>query len=459
MNSTTLPARLRKDLRAIYGDGIGFSLMVGVGETYVPAFVLALGMSEIAAGWIVAVPLLLGAVLQLVSPAAVRRLKSHRRWVVLCASGQALCCLGYLLLALAGRAPQILPFMVAALYWGTGMAGGPAWNTWVGTLIPRRLRAAYFARRSRGCQAAVLIGLLVGGLALQVGSGTSYLLHVFAGMFLAAAVARGISVWFLSTQSEPQPLPENHRVVALGELIRRARHGSDGRLLVYMLAVQAAVQISGPFFTPYMLGQLQFSYVKYLALIATAYVAKMAAFPFLGSLAKRYGSQWLLYASGVGIVPLSALWIVSDHLGYLLILQVFGGMIWAGYELATLLLLFDHIDESERTSVLTIFNLANAIALIGGALLGGALLKLLGTDRQAYYVLFGLSGAARILSLVFMARLSRVTFRSMPIFTRVLGVRPNTGSIGAPIVTSLGEPDHGEETAGRSGAVAAARSA
>lgn len=438
MSSTTLPARLRKDLRAIYGDGVGFSLMVGMGETYVPAFVLALGMSEVAAGWIVAVPLLLGAVLQLVSPAAVRGLKSHRRWVVLCASGQALCCIGYFLLALTGRAPQTLVFLVAALYWGTGMAGGPAWNTWVGTLIPRRLRAPYFARRSRGCQAAVLIGLVAGGLALQAGSGTGYLLYVFAGMFFAAAISRAVSVWFLSTQSEPQPLPENHRTVAPGELIRRARHGSDGRLLLYMLAVQAAVQISGPFFTPYMLGQLQFSYVKYLSLIATAYVAKMAAFPFLGSLAKRFGSHWLLYASGLGIVPLSALWIVSDHLGYLLILQVFGGAIWAGYELATLLLLFDHIDESERTSVLTIFNLANAIALIGGALLGGVLLKLLGTDRQAYYVLFALSGAMRIVSLVFMVRVHRIAFRPGPIATRVLGVRPNTGSVDAPIISSVG---------------------
>ena len=38
--------RTRRDLRAILGDGISFSLMVGMGETYLPAFVLALGMVE-----------------------------------------------------------------------------------------------------------------------------------------------------------------------------------------------------------------------------------------------------------------------------------------------------------------------------------------------------------------------------------------------------------------------------
>jgi MFS family permease len=447
MGNNVLSDRLRRDLRAIYGDGLGFSVMVGMGETYVPALALALGMGEVAAGWIVAAPLLMGAVLQLVSPTAVRRLRSHQEWVVLCAGGQAACCLAYAGLALAGEVPAAVVFLVATLYWGMGMAGGPAWNTWVGTIIPRQIRSRYLARRGRGCQAAVLVGLVLGGSALQVGSDGRYLLYVFAAMFLVSAISRGVSTWCLIRQSEPQPLPADHRPVPPRELIRRARHGADGRLLLFMLAMQAAVQITGPFFTPYMLGELQFSYAKYLLLIATAYVAKMAAFPFLGSIAKRHGSAWLLYASAAGIVPLSALWIVSTNLSYLLVIQVFGGAIWAGYELATLLLLFERIDETERTSVLTVFNLANATALVGGALLGGTLLKVLGPDRDAYHLLFALSGAARLIALILMARLSRVAFRPAVIVTRVLGVRPNTGSLDVPVVTSLAPPPD-DETAG-----------
>jgi MFS family permease len=447
MGNNAFSDRLRRDLRAISGDGVGFSVMVGMGETYVPALALALGMGEVAAGWIVAAPLLLGAMLQLISPLAVRRLRSHRRWVVFCAGGQTACCLAYAGLALAGAVPAGLLFLVATLYWGMGMAGGPAWNTWVGTLIPARIRSRYLARRGRSCQAAVLIGLVLGGLALQLGSDERWLLYVFAAMFLVSGIARGASTWCLVKQSEPQPFPVHHRLVPPRELIRRARRGADGRLLVFMLAMQAAVQITGPFFTPYMLGALQFSYAKYLLLIATAYVAKMIAFPFLGSVAKRYGSAWLLYASAAGIVPLSALWIVSTSLPYLLVVQIVGGVIWAGYELATLLLLFERIDETERTSVLTIFNLANATALVGGALVGGTLLKALGTDRDAYHLLFGLSGAARLIALILMARLGRVAFRPAMIVTRVLGVRPNTGSLDAPLVTSLAPPPEDEAVA------------
>jgi hypothetical protein len=53
--------------------------MVGFGETYPPAFVLAVGLGEIMAGLIASVPLLAGGLMQLASPAGVRILGSHKR--------------------------------------------------------------------------------------------------------------------------------------------------------------------------------------------------------------------------------------------------------------------------------------------------------------------------------------------------------------------------------------------
>src|SRR4249920_2779074 len=80
---------LRKNLRNSVSDGAAFSVMVGIGETYFPAFVLAMGMGEISAGLIASIPILVGAILQMVSPAAVVRLGSNRRWVVACVTVQA----------------------------------------------------------------------------------------------------------------------------------------------------------------------------------------------------------------------------------------------------------------------------------------------------------------------------------------------------------------------------------
>jgi len=75
---------LRKNLRASVADGAAFSVMVGIGETYFPAFVLALGLGQLASGLVSSLPILLGAILQLVSPLCVKKLGSSRRWVLTC---------------------------------------------------------------------------------------------------------------------------------------------------------------------------------------------------------------------------------------------------------------------------------------------------------------------------------------------------------------------------------------
>lgn len=167
------PTRLRRDLRAILLDGAAFSVMVGGGETYLAPFVLAAGLGEVQAGFIASLPPLAGAVLQLASPAAVRRLHSHRRWVVLCALVQAASFLPLIVAALAGTIPATAAFLVATIYWGAGMSTGPAWNTWIGTLVPRGIRASYFARRTRITQIGTVAGLLAGGGLLAAGKGVS----------------------------------------------------------------------------------------------------------------------------------------------------------------------------------------------------------------------------------------------------------------------------------------------
>ena len=135
-------------------------------------------------------------------------------------------------------------FAVAALYWGSGMATGPAWNTWVGTLIPRRIRANYFAQRSRIGHVAVLIGLVLGGLSLQYGASKSAPFIAFAALFAVAGACRFVSAWLLAGHSEPQPPDDGHRNVPMREWLGRFRSAHDGKLLVYMLALQTTAPTS-----------------------------------------------------------------------------------------------------------------------------------------------------------------------------------------------------------------------
>lgn len=433
---------IRRDLRASVADAIGYSFTVGLGEAYIAAFALAVGLGELVTGLVATVPMLLGSVMQLKAPAMALALGSLRRWVVVCAIIQGLSLFPLGLAAWYGKISAPVLLLIVTAYWAANLSTGPAWNTWIGTLVPKRIRANFFALRSRLAQVAVLLALTIAGLSLQYGKSHGKTLLVFCGLFLAAGASRLLSAWFLSRQSEPHPIPANYRKVPLRELLTRVRHAADGRLLLYMISVQICVQISGPFFTPYMLGRLQLSYLEYLMLVAGAFVAKIVALPILGRFADRCGPSSLLWVAGVGIVPLSAFWIVSDNLAYLMVLQVLAGTIWAGYELGTFLLLFDHIAEHERTSILTVFNFANAVAMVGGSLLGGAVVGFMGEVVTAYHIVFVISGIARLGTLFFLRGLVSPSSRPMKIrfnmfFPRVLAIRPSLGSLDRPVLPEI----------------------
>jgi len=443
------PSEQSGNLHRIFLDAIAFSFMVGAGETYLAAFVLALGMGELVAGLIASVPMLAGALLQLVSPTAVRALGSHKHWVVICAAVQATTFIPLVLAAMVGYLPVVAVFAIASLYWAAGLATGPAWNSWVGTLVPAEIRARYFARRSRAAHLAVLVGLAGAGLTLQFAAQANRTLQAFAAIFLVAGAARFLSAWLLSRHSEPIKPGEDQRVVPMRELLSRARHSHDGKLLVFMLAMQMAVQISGPYFTPYMLAQIRMNYAEYLLLIATSYTARILVMPLAGAAVQRFDPRRVLWFSGLSLIPLSALWIVSDSLPYLFCVQLAAGACWASYEFVTFLLLFETIREDERTSVLTTFNLFNALAMVIGSSIGGTVLYLLGTDGRTYLIIFGLSGLLRLLTIALLRRAARaippstVPRPTVAVPTRVLAVRPNLGSIEKPILPGL--PEQGRD--------------
>ncbi|MGE0480520.1 MAG: MFS transporter [Phycisphaerae bacterium] len=403
---TPAVGRVRRDVRAGVLDASAFSMHVGLGESYFAAFVLALGGGQVAAGLVGTAPQLIGSALQLLAPAAVQAVGSLRRWVRLCTSTQALCFAPLAAIALAGGAPPWLVFVFASVYWASGFGSGPAWSTWMTTIIPGRARARVFSRRSVYGNIAQLSGLVAGGLLLQYGSATDGVLLAFAAIFAAAGGLRLVSTYYLGRQSEPRPLPADYRVVPLRELWQRVRSERDARLIVYMVTVTATAYTAAPFFTPFMLDVVRFNYLEYMVLIAAAFVARVIALPALGRVAHGFGARRLLAVGGVLIVPLPLLWVFSHSFWYLLVIQLLAGLAWAAYELAALLMTFETIREQDRTSLLTFFNFCNAVALLGGSLVGGGVLVALAGDERAYQVLYAFSTVARLATVLLLARVA-----------------------------------------------------
>jgi MFS family permease len=396
---------LRRNVRISLAEGAGYSLMVGLGETYIPAFVIAVGLGEVNAGLITTLPLLAGALFQLISPAMVSQLGSYRKWVVLCATVQCLSFLPLVLASLWGYLPASAAFTIAAVYWGTNLSLSACWSSWLGALIPGCCRTNFFAGRARLTQAGAMIGFLLGGLFLQWHEGATR--WRFAAVFFLAFLFRAGSVYGLSRQSEVEtPKPTRNATVPLSEILRC--FGKDepaGRLLIYLLSVQLAVQISSPFVTPYLLKGLNFGYWDFALLTAASYASKCLVLPWFGRRARTTGTQPLLWLGGVGITTLPFLWILSTSFWYLIAVQILNGFFWGAYELASTLLILDKVPSRERISVLTKYNVANAVVMVVGSLVGAMILDVSGEKLIGYYSLFTISTIGRASTLLLLARL------------------------------------------------------
>lgn len=426
-----------------------FSVMVGCGEAYFVAFALAVGMGEALAGLLGSVPLLAGALLQLMGPWAVQRLGSHKRWVVLTAGLQGLSFVPMIIAAMLGHMPDWLLFVMVGIYWALNLGGGPAWNTWIGTVVPPPVRAKYFASRTRRAQAVLMVSLIGAGMLLYFGKRyfgadgqSDAYIKVYAGLFAIAGLARLGSTWCHTRVNEPMPMPAGQRKVPLSAFMRGPNAVSGGRLLLYMLCLTACVQVSGPFFAPYMLKALGFDYLVFAGLMCCSFLGRVVAMPIIGRFAKKHGASALLWIGGLGVIPMSAIWVISPSPWFLIFVQFASGVMWASYEMATMLMLLETIPANERTSVLTTQNALNAAMMVVGATCGALLFRAMGEGVSAYHALFLISAVMRVGTLILLARVHMPEITKIrPVIFRTMSVRPQFGGFDRPVVSSIDDTD------------------
>jgi hypothetical protein len=450
---TSRSSHQEASLRRVVADAAYFGGMVGCGETYFPAFALAIGLGEASSGIVASVPLMAGGIIQLMSPIAIGWAGSLRRWVAIGASLQALSFLPLVYAALAGEASLAALALVVSIYWATGYSTGPAWNTWMEYVVPTHRRVRFFAGRSRVQQTCTFTALLLSGLLLNWGASRGYVLESFAILFSVAGLLRLASAYHLSLtgDGEVRPRQPSNSRGTRKRTVRRASsrlgvhvatRGADigrlsaARLIGYLVCMQLFVQVAGPFFVPYMLKQLHFSYATYIGLVSVAFVSKVASLSLWGRVAERAGAVNVLWFGGVGLVPLAWLWIFSSNVWWLVFVQALSGIAWAAYELGFFLMFFESMPAGQRTRLLTYYNFANTLAITGGAAVGAAVLACSDCTPNAYHRLFLISSVGRLACLGLLIRIAvpAPTIRSMAL--RILSVRPGAGSITAPIVVS-----------------------
>ena len=426
---------VQKSLKYSILDSSFAASMIGFGESFFPAYAVFLKANNIQFGLLTSLPLLLGSLVQLFSHGLLRQFRSRKKLVSSMALSQGIMYVPIILVFFVGTNRASFLILFACIYWIFGMILSPAWNSWMGDLVDEKQRGDYFGRRNKITGSASFFAFLLAGYILHLypeGATSEYLGYVT--IFLLAFSSRIFSFVFLTKKYEPAfetpPKPE----FGFFEFVREARFRNYGRFVLYLSFMNFSVYLAAPFFTPYMLRDLQLDYLSFTIVNAAAIVVKFLSMQVWGRASDQYGTRKVLSLSGFLMPVVPVLWIFSGNIYYLIVIQLLAGFIWAGFELSALNFIFDTTTSQRRPTVIAYYNVLNGICLFTGSITGALLVKYNSLFWSKYFLVFILSGILRfIASFVFIPKLKEVRIvESIPysdLFFKIIRTMPTAGII------------------------------
>lgn len=414
-----------KSLRHSLKDAGAFAVMAGMGETYLSAFALFLKATTTQIGILASVPPLLASFVQLLS-AWLGHVTGKRHAIILAgASLQAFAWLPILLLPLLYTGYAV-PLLIAGviLFHAGGHLASPQWSSLLGDLVPARRRGRFFALRTGLMTATTFAALMIGGTLLHLFSTRDATLGGFVTLFAVACAARFVSVYHLSRMQDPYGHVAAMEIPIGRDWWQRLRRSNAVRFSLFFATMQFAVAIASPFFTVYMLRDLEFSYFQFTVNSGTAVLAQFLTLAQWGRISDVFGNRRILAVTGLFIPLMPLLWTFSSNFWYLVAIQALSGLSWAGFTLSAGNFIYDLIAPERRATYLAVHNVLASIGVFAGAMLGGYL----GAIMPASFDLFGfavdmLSPLYAVFVLSALARAAAVLI-FVPKLEEVRNVRP-----------------------------------
>ncbi|OIO25229.1 hypothetical protein COX85_00135 [Candidatus Micrarchaeota archaeon CG_4_10_14_0_2_um_filter_55_9] len=270
---------MNKNLENSVKDGAANSVSVGAGEAFIAPYAVLRGASEAYLGWLAAIPALVGAFFQLLSPYAVKTY-GYRKGLVL--TGVTLNALSWLLIlsTVLVSAETALPLLIVffSVYVAANTFANPVWSGWMASLVPQNIRGTFFGRRNAVTQLASLSATLAAGFLLGFFQ-DGYVILGFAFLFSASFLARLASLHYLRRVDELER-PAYTPVENPCQFVCKP-FNHEIRNTVFLTSVFLfAVNVAAPFFVLYMLRNLHFTLLEYTFLILAAGLARVVAMPY-----------------------------------------------------------------------------------------------------------------------------------------------------------------------------------
>jgi MFS family permease len=368
-------------------EGAASAVMQGSGETYLSAFALLLHATPFQIGLLAAVPPLVGTAAQLLSVKLLDRVQARKPLILTGAVGQAFAWFPVFTL------PMLLPSHAAPLlltgvmiYVAMGHFTVPAWNSLITDMVHADRRGVYFAGRARVVAVTSFVALAIAGLILQTSGSWTEPAWGFGAIFLAAAVARLVSIKYLSRLPEITIPEGSKKDSGVREFLRARRSVMFRRFLLFSGSFHMAVMMAGPFFVVYLLRDLHLTYLQYGIWLAAPVLGQLMSLQEWGRIADTFGNKKVLVITGFLIPILPVLYLLGSNWLFLVGINFLSGLVWPGFSLSLGNYVFDAVHPDDRAKGVAIYHTVNALGAGGGAMIG----SWLATIVPAYFEVFGL---------------------------------------------------------------------
>jgi MFS family permease len=402
-------AKVKRSLKFSILDGSAQAAMLGLTQSYVTPFALALKATTVQIGLLTSFPNLMIALSQLAAPNLTEKVGNRKSAVLPMILVHALTFVPVMLIPFVFHNARVW-WLIALITVGSifGSVANPAWGSLMADLVPVRLRGRYFGLRTRIVVIITLVFSFIASGVLELFAGN--ILWGFAILFGGAAVCRLLSFYFFSRMYEPPLSQEGKDDQGLVDIIRQSASTNLGKFTFFVALMNFGTNLASPFFAVYMLQDLHFGYTAYILNISFFAIALLAVQSFWGRRADWAGNIKVIRITSLLVPFVPLVWLISNNMYFLIFAQIFSGFCWGGFNLVSVNFVYDSSESLSRTKYIAVFNSLSGLGLCLGALAGGYLIPILPRIQgNQLLTLFLISGLLRLVTaLVFLPLISEV---------------------------------------------------
>lgn len=398
-------------------DGLFQAVTQGGGEQYLSAFALLFQATPFHLSILSAIPQLLGTWAQFVSVKVSHWFPSRASQVFWGIIGQSVSWIPILTLPLLW--PDLGPWLLiagVAVYFTFTHFTSPAWNSLITDLLQSNERGMYFAKRSRVMALTSFLTLCAGGALLSFFEHQQLLWVGFALLFLTAGLCRSASALSLMKVTGLPQHEVGDNPTGFLAFFRTGMSKNFRQFLLFAGLMHMAVLIAGPFFVIYVLQDLHLAYWEYGTWLAAGIIGQFVTLPAWGQFGDRFGNKALLTFTGLLVAVLPMLYLFSAAWPFLVTVNFFGGVVWAGLGLGLNNYVFDAVQSTDRAKAVAVSSIINATGWAMGTLIGSWLISAVPATLQ-FGAFLDLQPASNLPFIFFLSGLLRLIVSATLLWT------------------------------------------